>query len=345
MVVSNFQESTSMLAVIALSREPLLLLSNDLDVIAASVSFYQKFQMAPANVKGRKFSDIGDGEWSKPQLGSLLKATASGSADILSYEYNLVRQGSRDRCIVFNANRLDNGEAGIQLLLTLTDVTEVRDEANKLKAALDEKAVLIREVQHRVANSLQIIASVLMQSARRVQSDEARSHLKDAHSRVMSIAAVQRYLSVSSETDVSLSTYLKQLCESLGASMIHDRTQLSIEVDVDNSVVRPDHSVRLGLIVTELVINALKHAFPDHRHGKIVVTYRSSGETWTMGVADDGVGMADHVAKPGLGTGIVEALSAQLGGVFNVKNSKPGTDCTLVCDGVSGNETEPLLAA
>ena len=120
-------------------------------------------------------------------------------------------------------------------------------------------------MQHRVANSLQIIASILLQSARRVQSDETRGHLQDAHSRLMSIAAVQQHLAASRLGKVELRPYLIQLCKSLGASMIHDAKVLSIEVVVDESVTDADISVSLGLIVTELVINALKHAFPGHR--------------------------------------------------------------------------------
>jgi two-component sensor histidine kinase len=119
------------------------------------------------------------------------------------------------------------------------------------------------------ANSLQIIASVLLRSARRVQSLEARGHLQNAHHRVMSIAAVQRHLALSPLGDVELRPYFMQLCESLGASMIHDPERLSIAVTVDDSVVDANASVSLGLIVTELVINALKHAFPDQGRGRL----------------------------------------------------------------------------
>src|SRR3546814_3604496 len=118
--------------------------------------------------------------------------------------------------------------------------------------------ILLQELQHRVANSLQIIASVLMQSARRVQSEEARGHLHDAHNRVMSIATLQQQLAASRLGDVELRGYFTQLCESLGALMIHDHDQLSIAVTADSSSVNADISVILGLIVTELVINALR---------------------------------------------------------------------------------------
>lgn len=93
---------------------------------------------------------------------------------------------------MLNAQRLDYGDVdGVRVLLSIADVTDMR-LAEKLRDDLiREKEILLREVQHRVANSLQIIASILMQSARQVQSEETRSHLTLAHGRVMSIAAVQ----------------------------------------------------------------------------------------------------------------------------------------------------------
>jgi two-component sensor histidine kinase len=189
----------------------------------------------------------------------------------------------------------------------------------------------LQEVQHRVANSLQIIASVLMQSARKVQSEEARGYLRDAHHRVMSIAAVQRHLAASSLDNVQLRPYFIQLCESLGASMIQDPGRLSISVTVDDSVVSPNVSVSLGLIITELVINALKHAFPHRKHGVIAIDFRSKGNQWALSVKDNGIGMptGEEKAKPGLGTGIVLALTNQLGAKIEVSEAGPGTSVVI----------------
>jgi len=171
-----------------------------------------------------------------------------------------------------------------------------------------------------------------MQSARKVQSEETRGHLHDAHSRLMSIAAVQQHLAASRLGEVELRSYFVQLCKSLAASMIGDPRLLSIEVVVDESVTQADTSVSLGLIVTELVINSLKHAFPDHRAGKIIVQYGSHGPNWTLSVRDDGIGMPHESARtrPGLGTNIVEALAKRLDAAVHIVGGSAGTTVSIV---------------
>ena len=316
------------LAVIASSTAPLLLLSGDLRLIAASKSFCAAFQIDPATVPGRALHELGSGEWDVHQLTALLKATALDYAAIDSFEIDLAREGRPKRRLVLNAQKLEYGnDKNIRLLVAVSDVTDARI-AEKLKDdMLREKAVLLQELQHRVANSLQIIASVLMQSARKVQSVETRTHLFDAHQRVMSVAALQQQLASSSTSDVKLRPYFTALCESIGASMIRDHNQLSLDVAVDESTTTADVSVSLGLIVTELVINALKHAFPGDRNGKIKVNYNSHGPNWTLSVTDNGIGMPHDVAlaKPGLGTSIVQALTKQLDASIKVTDAAPGT--------------------
>jgi two-component sensor histidine kinase len=142
------------------------------------------------------------------------------------------------------------------------DVTDARLAERLKDDLLREKAILFQELQHRVANSLQIIASILMQSARRMPSAETRTYLFDAHSLVMSVAALQQQLSASKLEDVELHSYFTELCDSIGASMIPDHEKLKLEVKAEAGLATVDVSVSLGLIVTELVINALKHAFP-----------------------------------------------------------------------------------
>ena len=183
------------------------------------------------------------------------------------------------------------------LVLSVADVTEARIAEQLQENLLQEKAVLLQELQHRVANSLQIIASVLMQSARKVhvggdpRPSVRRASARDVGRRPAAASAVSRL------GDVEMRPYLTTLCESIGASMIRDREQLTLDVRGDESINTADTSVSLGLIVTELVINALKHAFPGNRGGRIVVGYHGRGPNWTLSVNDDGVGMPERSRK------------------------------------------------
>ncbi|AMK23182.1 sensor histidine kinase [Sphingobium sp. TKS] len=332
------------LAILASTAAPALLLDGDLGVIAGSASFYRTFSLDPKNVAGKPLFKLGAGEWDVPQLRSLLNATLSGIARIEAYEMDL-KGDAAPRRLVLNAQNLDYGDAEqIRLLLTISDVTEARISEKLKDDLLREKAILLQELQHRVANSLQIIASVLMQSARRVQSEETRSHLHDAHHRVMSIATVQQQLAASRLGEVELHGYFTQLCQSLGASMIRNHDQVSIAVTADGSSVSADISVSLGLIVTELVINALKRAFPGDHSGKILVDYHSHEAEWKLSVSDDGVGTPETMAsaKPGLGTSIVEALANQLDATVQTEAGYPGTTISIAHTASGIPAREPL---
>jgi two-component sensor histidine kinase len=316
------------LALVATSDAPILLLDGTSTVIAASDSFSRAFHIEPEHIEGLSLFALGSGEWDVPQLRSLLKATLSGAANIAAYEMDLHRKGQDARRLVITAHMLEYGDpANVRLLLAVSDVTDARLAERLKDDLLREKAILYQELQHRVANSLQIIASVLMQSARRVSSEETRGHLREAHSRVMSVAALQHQLAASNVGEVELRGYLTELCGSIAASMIHDRQTLALEVVADEASAAPEVSVSLGLVVTELVINALKHAFPDNRGGHILVAYKVCGADWVLSVNDDGVGMPTGAepAKAGLGTSIVQALAKQLGAAVAIIRTDPGT--------------------
>ena len=155
----------------------------------------------------------------------------------------------------------------------------------------------------------------------------------------MSVAALQRQLAATNAGEVSLRPYLAELCESIGASMIPDPVNLTLSLEADDGAASADASVSLGLIVTELVINALKYAFPEERGGHIIVSYRSRGPDWTLSVSDDGVGKpASPPVSTGLGTTIVQALAQRLRATVTVVDGQPGTSVTIA-------HAEPLHAA
>ncbi len=321
-------------SMVVTSDTPLLLLDSDLQVITASISFCRAFALDPQLVTGNSILDMGHGEWDLPRLKSLLSATGSGGADIDKYEIDLVASDDNGaRRLELSAHKLSYDDAdGTRLLLSVLDLTDAY-AADKVKDELiADNSMLMKELQHRVANSLQIIASVLMQSARRVTNDETRNHLEVAHNRVLSVATIQKHLTASGADDVQLRPYFTQLCQSIGASMIAYPKELSITVESDDTTVPSATSISLGLIVTELVINCLKHAFPEGSGGRITVGYRKDESGWTLVVADDGKGMqtSGPPPVPGLGTSIVEALAQQLQAHTDVADGDPGTIVSIV---------------
>jgi len=180
--------------------------------------------------------------------------------------------------------------------------------------------------------------------ARTVTSEETRAQLEDAHKRVMSVAAVQKHLHVANAAgSIKVGPYLTQLCGSLSAAMVNE-DQCEIKVHAPEGAVLPNAAVSIGLIVTELVINALKHAFPDARSDcAVVVEYEVNGDDWRLTVSDNGVGKADiswPPAKAGLGTGIVQALAAQLDARVDIESEPSGTTVF-----VAHSTFQPRLAA
>lgn len=332
------------LAMVVSSTAPLLLLDGDLKVLACSASFCRAFEIDPATAQGAQLFALGAGEWDLPQLRSLMDATLSGDATIDAYEMDLQRGPLRiPRRLVVNVQRLAYGAASaVRLLVSVADVTEARLSEKRSHELLRENEMLIQEVRHRIANSLQIIASVLMQNARRTQSEETRGHLQDAHRRVMSVADLQQQLAASTLGTVHLGAYLAKLCDSISASMIADPEALVLEVVGEDAVIDAGVSVSLGLVVTELVINSLKHGFPDAQGGRITVDYRTAGPAWTLSVGDTGVGMPSGArAAAGLGTSIIQALASQLGARVEVEDTAPGARVSLIHDAVSAASAAP----
>ena len=149
-----------------------------------------------------------------------------------------------------------------------------------------------------------------------MESEETRRHLEDAHRRIIAFATMQQQLRIG-VTDVALQPYLVKLCATVSDSIIEKDGPITLHVEAGTSVVIARDAVSIGLIVIELVINALKYAFPLGREGKIGVSYRSHQGGWALAVEDDGIGLQGPSQAPvgiskGLGTQLVAALATQL---------------------------------
>jgi two-component sensor histidine kinase len=340
-------------AIVATIHEPLLVLDAEFRVLAASRSFCETFQADPAETQGRLLYALGDGQWDIPALRLLLETIIPERAAMDDFEVTHEFPGLGRRIMLLNARKvIYETSDDMTILLAFTDVTErraVEREKEELQARtsdlLRQKQVLLQEMEHRVANSLQIIASILMLKARRVASEETRRHLRDAHQRVMSVAAVQSHLHASDGVDqIEVGSYLFKLCGGLAASMIAEDSPVKLKVVADNGKLGSAKVVSIGLIVTELVINALKYAFPTTRTGaRVLVTYESDRANWKLVVSDNGVGKTDEGPAPkgGLGGVIVEALVRQLSARLVVVS----TDRGMIISITSANSLPGILEA
>jgi two-component sensor histidine kinase len=325
-------------AIVETVREPMLVLDEELRVIAASRAFYGRFMVSSEDTEGRLLYELGDGQWDIPKLHALLEKIIPDKGVMDDYEVTHEFPGIGQRTMLLNARQVFyETDKRTHILLGIEDVTARRVLEREKDELLQQKDVLLDEMQHRVANSLQIIASIIMLKAKAVESEEVRRHLHDAHKRVVSVAAVQQHLHASAVTGspgaVEVKPYLTTLCDALASSMIGEGRGISLIVRGEGGSVDRRDAESLGLITTELVINSLKHAFSaDSKDGQIIVAFDVSGTDWRLSVADNGAHRPDEVlaqAKPGLGTGIVTALAKQLEAKLDTVSGPAGTTVSV----------------
>ncbi len=322
-------------AIVDTVRDPQLVLDQDLRVVTANRAFYRTFWMNLQDIQGRPIYGLGNGQWDIPELRLLLADVAPQHAAMEAYEVERDFPGIGRRSMLLNAREVFNhGGARKLILLAFEDVTDRRDAEREISELLQQKETLLQEMQHRIANSLQIIAGILLLKARAVQSEETRLHLRDAHVRVMSVAAVQQQLQGARHGEpIEIGPYLSRLCDTLAASMIGDSRPISVKVEADAAAVASNEAISMGLVTTELVINALKHAFPNDSAGEIRVSYEVDEANWRLSVSDDGAGLRQDEsgrAHTGLGNSIVEALAHQLKASVETTVRSPGVTVSMV---------------
>ncbi|MEQ1520717.1 MAG: histidine kinase dimerization/phosphoacceptor domain -containing protein [Aestuariivirga sp.] len=315
-------------------RESLLVLDRDLRVVAASRSFYSTFQTTPGETVGHLVYDLGSGAWNSPALRELLERIIPEHGVMNNFEVEQDFPGIGKRTMLLNARKVFyQGDLNTTLLLAIEDITDRRAIERQLQSLSEQKDMLLSEMSHRVANSLQIIASILLLKARSVQSEETRGHLEDAHRRVMSVASLQQHLQATGKgEEVEIGSYLSKLCDTLTGSMVREKDSVVLKVMAGAGTATSEQAVSIGLIVTELVINALKHAFPvTMKSGAISVDYEVKGNDWKLSVSDNGVGMPKKLdkEKAGLGTTLVKALAHQLQAQVETVTSDKGTTVSI----------------
>lgn len=202
-------------------------------------------------------------------------------------------------------------------VVLVTDITDRVNSEHELARALAERETLLKEVYHRVKNNLQVVQSLLSLQCRTVADDSAREALNDTAQRVSAMALVHEHLYQAKNLyDVHLPGYVSALLRQVVNG--HGRGgQVRVQADVGDLSAGPDTAVPLGLLLTELVVNSLKHAFADGRGGTVTVSVQPRDGGVRVAVSDDGRGLPAAAAgqrPPSLGRQLAAGLARQLGG-------------------------------
>jgi PAS domain S-box-containing protein len=251
------------------------------------------------------------------------QAILESGEPVFNLEETLVLLSGKELCFLTTKVPFRDSEGRVAGLVGISrDITERKQAEKALMASLGEKEVLLREVHHRVKNNLQVISSLLDLQADYVQ--DPRHALQDSRSRVRSMAMVHEQLYQSSTLDrINADAYVENLISSL-ADIYYDRARdIVFDRRVDEIALSIDMAVLCGLIINELVSNALVHAFPAQQGGRIEVELCAQDDDLCMlMVRDDGVGLPPDLNRceaSSLGLKLVNILTRQLNGSLEVK--------------------------
>lgn len=221
---------------------------------------------------------------------------------------------------IYDRSRLARDENGRPLYMTgaCLDITERKAMEDQLRKAIADRELLLKEFGHRVANSLQLISAMLTLQARDVADPQAREHLRSAVDRVSAVSRLNAQLYLPDESgSVRLDEFLRQLVDDFRAALTRN-SPIRIEVEADPTEIDYDRGSRLGLVLNEILTNAVKYAFPERRPGEIRVRLEKQPDRIAVSVSDDGIGFVNG-HKPGTGTLLIHHLCEQIGASLELK--------------------------
>jgi PAS domain S-box-containing protein len=322
-------------------REGILVLTPDLTIRFANRSFCEMFAVAPEHTVGRKLNEIGNGQWDIPELRTALETILPERKTIEAFEVEHFFPSIGQRIMLLNARKVHQLDNGIQqILLAIEDITErVRLEREREHAAAHERiSMLLQELTHRVKNSLQFIASMVTIEARSLKSGEGKAALARVSRRILALGQLYSQLSEDGTFEaVDSATYLNGLCRDLIASVYKDGDAfIMLKTDIESELLPTDRAIPIGLIVNELVTNAVKYGFPDEAQGTVTVTLKRVSGELRLTVADDGQGFDPRRTDSGLGGRLVHAFAKQLGGQVERESTSQGTAVHLILPSPEG---------
>ncbi len=209
----------------------------------------------------------------------------------------------------------------------------IQDRDRKLRDALTQKSLLIREIHHRVKNNLQIVMSLLSLQAGQLKDATARDALMQAQVRINALALVHRILhEIEDQTTIDLSRLLHELAHQITEGMRAEKVPVRVEENLLPCEVSGDVAVPLALFAAEALTNIFKYAFPPGREGVIRIELAAVGDgRLRLSICDNGVGFDETGQKTGIGTRLIKTFGAQIGGVSSL-HSAPGKGTTVAVE-------------
>ncbi|WP_375503210.1 PAS domain-containing protein [uncultured Nostoc sp.] len=298
--------------------------------VYANPKFEQMFGYEPGELINQHVSIVNYGdEHTTPEEVYQAIRTAVLQHGEANYEvYNVKKDGTPFWCRA-KVSVFEHPEYGSVLVAVQQDITEHKQTQEKIKASLKEKEVLLKEIHHRVKNNLGIVSSLLQMQCRRTQDPLVTAILRDSQNRIASIALVHEKLYRSEDlADIDFAQYIPDLTTHLFDSYNVSSSQIQLKIQVDNASLDIETAIPCGLIINELVSNALKYAFVGNRRGEIEVKfYQESESTLTLIIRDNGIGLPknfDSKKAKTLGITLIQGLVKQLRGKLEI-DSHQGT--------------------
>ncbi|APG28096.1 hypothetical protein A7E78_09735 [Syntrophotalea acetylenivorans] len=265
-------------------------------------------------------------EWAQGEVREQIRNNGlerlSGKTVSGQYEISYLTKGGEQRCVLISAGVMEYQglPTGVASLL---DITERKRSEELLRASLAEKEVLLQEIHHRVKNNLQVVSSLLFLQAQRFSDPELQACFLESQSRICSMALAHEQLYQSKNlSEISIKKYMENLVGQLEKSFQSPKQEVDCRLVVENVPLDIEKVVPCGLLVTELLSNAYKHAFADGCSGQVTVSLQSENGQIELKVVDDGIGLPaefDHRQAKTLGLQLVSALVNQLGGALEVE--------------------------
>ncbi|MBN1532078.1 MAG: PAS domain S-box protein [Spirochaetes bacterium] len=304
--------------------DPIFLFNRDGEYRYVNRAFTEGVGRSSADIIGKKIWDIFPGAEGDLRFSMLQRVYETGEPGDI--EARVPRPGG-DRHYITTYSPIPGEDGETQAVIcTSKEITEINKARSALKSSLEEKQTLFRELQHRFKNNLSMITSLVSLQRNSVMTDEARDVLENLQGRIESIAHLYAILYNSDgDTVVFLDEYIETVVRSISRTFVAGLGAVTVKTELDRIPVDMKRASSYGLIVNELLTNALKYAFPDGKDGSIWIQCVERDGAITLSVSDDGIGLPEGFMidkSRGFGMFLLKIMSQQLGGSYRCEGGE-----------------------